>query len=264
MPPPLSAATLLPRRGGFVFLGLLLAFCAPATQAVTARMPRLAIVIDDLGNNMALDKRALQLPGRVTASILPLTPNSVEEANIARAKGLLVIAHLPMQAKNGKALGPGGLTEQMKESEFKKQLAQDLGSIPNISGASNHMGSRLTHNRKVMQWLMEGLKVRQPLFFLDSRTSGGSVAVVSARRAGIPVLERDVFFDHDRNHADIEKQFDRMLLVARRKGGAIAIGHPYQETLAVLEKRIPQLSRQGFQLVRLNELLPRPPAKPNK
>jgi len=262
MPFPLSAATPLTWRGGFVFLGLLLAFCVPEIQAATTQLPRLAIIIDDLGNNVALDRRALQLPGPVTASILPLTPNSAEEANIARAKGLLVIAHLPMQAENSKALGLGGLTEQMKENEFKKQLAQDLDSIPNLNGASNHMGSRLTRNRKAMQWLMEGLKTRQPLFFLDSRTTGGSVAAASARDAGIPVLERDVFFDHDRNQADIEKQFERMLQVARRKGSAIAIGHPYPETLAVLEKRIPQLSRQGFQLVRLNELLPAPTAKP--
>jgi polysaccharide deacetylase 2 family uncharacterized protein YibQ len=245
----------LQRCGVFVFLGLLLAFLFPAAYAESAVLPRLAVIIDDLGNNAMLDQRALRLAGPITASILPLTPYVVEDANMARAKGLLIIAHLPMQADNGKALGPGGLTEQMMEAEFKKQLAQDLDSISGISGVSNHMGSRLTRNRQAMQWVMEGLKGRS-LFYLDSRTCPGSVAADSARRAGIPTLERDVFLDHDRNAADIEKQFDRMLQIARRKGSAIAIGHPFPETLAMLERRLPQLSSQGFQLVRLDALLP--------
>lgn len=247
-------ATPLQRRGVFVFLGLLLAFL-PVAYADGAVFPRLAVIMDDLGNNAVMDQRAFQLPGPIAASILPLTPHAAEDAGMAKAKGLLIIAHLPMQADNGKALGQGGLTGQMKEAEFKKQLAQDLDSIPGINGVSNHMGSHLTRNRQAMQWVMEGLKGR-PLFYLDSRTSLGSVAADSARRAGIPTLERDVFLDHDRNTADIEKQFDRMLQIARRKGSAIAIGHPFPETLAVLERRLPQLSKQGFRMVRLDELLP--------
>lgn len=252
----LSAAAPLQRCGGIALLGLLLACGAAAAQADPAQGPRLAIIIDDLGNNAALDQRALQLPGPVTASILPLCPHTAEEAKAARAKGLLIIAHLPMQSEDGGKLGPGGLTERMTKPEFSKQLAQDLDSIPGISGASNHMGSRLTCNRRAMQWLMQGMKTRPSLFFLDSRTTVNTVAADSAHRAGIPTLERDVFFDHARNPADIEKQFDRLLLVAQQKGSAIGIGHPYPETLAMLERRMPQLAKQGFRLVRLNELLP--------
>jgi polysaccharide deacetylase 2 family uncharacterized protein YibQ len=242
-------------RGVVVPLGLLLTFLFPVAYADIDVLPRLAVIIDDLGNNAVLDQRALRLVGPITASILPLTPYAAEDANMAKAKGLLIIAHLPMQADNGKALGLGGLTEQMGEVELKKQLTQDLDSIPGINGVSNHMGSRLTRNRQAMQWVMEGLKGRS-LFYLDSRTCPGSVAADSARRAGIPTLERDVFLDHDRNTADIEKQFDRMLQIARRKGSAIAIGHPFPETLAILERRLPQLANQGFRLVRLDELLP--------
>lgn len=237
-------------------MGLLLAMNASVSHADAAQVPRLAIVIDDLGNNLAADQRALRLPGQITASILPLCPHTIEEAKAAKAKGLLVIAHLPMQSDDSNALGPGGLTEQMSKSEFKKQLVQDIDSIPGISGVSNHMGSRLTANRQAMQWLMEELKARRPLFFLDSRTTAATVAAESARQAGIPTLERNVFFDHDRSRAAIEKQFDRMLRIAQKNGSAVAIGHPYPETLDVLEQRIPQLSGQGFHLVRLNELLP--------
>ena len=255
IPAYLDFATPPQRRGVFIFPWLLLYLLFIAVNADSAELPRLAFVIDDLGNNSVLDQRALQLPGPIAASILPLTPHAVEDARMAKTRGLLIINHLPMQADNGKTLGPGGLTEEMKVIEFKKKLAQDLASIPGINGVSNHMGSRLTRNRQAMQWVMEGLKGRS-LFYLDSRTSLGSVAADSARHAGIPTLERDVFLDHDRNVTDIEIQFDRMLQIARRKGSAIAIGHPFPETLTVLERRLPQLRSQGFRMVQLNELLP--------
>lgn len=251
-----SAATSLHRRGGIVFAGLLLAFCTTVAQAEATTLPRLAIVIDDLGNNQKQDQRALNLPGQITASILPLCRYSATEAKAAKTKGWLVIAHLPMQSAEGNALGAGGLTAQMDKTEIQQQLSQDLDSLPGVNGASNHMGSQLTADRQAMRWVMEGLKTRPSMFFLDSRTSINTVAAVSARLAGIPTLERDVFFDHDRSPLNIEKQFDRMLQIARKNGSAIAIGHPYPETMAVLEKRIPQLAGQGYQLVRLTTLLP--------
>ena len=43
--------------------------------------------------------------------------------------------------------------------------------------------------------------------------------------------------------------------VARRKGYAVGIGHPFPETLDVLEKELPALEAAGFEVVTISTLL---------
>ena len=42
---------------------------------------------------------------------------------------------------------------------------------------------------------------------------------------------------------------------AKRHGRAVAIGHPYRETLSVLEMALPELEREGITLVPASELV---------
>jgi polysaccharide deacetylase 2 family uncharacterized protein YibQ len=40
--------------------------------------------------------------------------------------------------------------------------------------------------------------------------------------------------------------------VARQHGFAIGIGHPYPETLTLLEDELPKLGKEGFELVSIS------------
>ena len=59
---------------------------------------RIAIIIDDLGNNRMLGLQAVALPGALTYSILPQLPYSERLAHAAHAAGKEVMLHLPMQS----------------------------------------------------------------------------------------------------------------------------------------------------------------------
>ena len=52
----------------------------------------------------------------------------------------------------------------------------------------------------------------------------------------------------------IEREFERLKALARKRGRALAIGHPYPATLDVLERELPKLAAEGFELVRVSEL----------
>ena len=54
---------------------------------------------------------------------------------------------------------------------------------------------------------------------------------------------------------NVAKEFERLKALAREQGLAVAIGHPYPETLAFLERAIPDLVEEGIQLVPLRELI---------
>ena len=116
------------------------------------------------------------------------------------------------------------------------------------------MGSLLTQQPQPMAWLMTELKRRQ-LYFIDSRTTTLTVAAQQAEAHRVPHLQRKVFLDNERDIAAIERQFEKLLTQARRNGYAVAIGHPYPQTLAVLQRQLPTLARRGFQSLRVSEAL---------
>ena len=68
-------------------------------------------------------------------------------------------------------------------------------------------------------------------------------------------VKRDVFLDPDRSPETVAREFERMKRLAVQRGQVVAIGHPYPATLELLEQELPELQQQGFELVRVSELL---------
>jgi uncharacterized protein len=144
-------------------------------------------------------------------------------------------------------------------AEFAAVFAAQLARVPHAIGVNNHEGSRLTQDARSMDWLMQALKHNGRLFFLDSRTSPKSIAYETARDQGIPALKRDVFLDNVASRRAVNRRFDELLSIARRRGHALAIGHPYPATIEVLQWRLAELDSAEFEVVSPAELLPAPP-----
>jgi len=227
-----------------------------ATSAVAQALPKVALIIDDVGYRLAEGERAVRLPGAVAVAVLPFGTHSVALAREADAQGKEVVLHLPMQPLAGaESPGPGALKIGQTRDELATVLAADLAAVPFAIGVSNHMGSLLTQQAEQMGWLMDELHRREPLFFIDSYTSAASVGLAAAREHGVPALRRDVFLDADPAPAAMEAQWQRLLALARTRGTAVGIGHPHAVTLALLERELPALAASGFVLVPLSQLL---------
>lgn len=233
---------------------LLWSLCfVPATMAEP--VARVAIIIDDLGNNQLLGHQAVDLPGELTYSLLPRRPYSRELAQRVHASGREVMLHLPMQASDGRAMGPGGLDADMERSVFADSVRDSVASIPHLAGVNNHMGSLLTREPRAMRWLMQDLSCIGGLYFVDSRTDVRTVARHEARLAGLANARRDVFLDHVIEPQAIRAQFERLLRLAQTRGSAIGIGHPYPETLALLAELLPTLADERIELVPVSRLV---------
>lgn len=214
----------------------------------------IALIIDDFGNNPELGVQAIELPGVYTAGILPGTPYATMLAEMANAKGHEIMVHVPMESEHHKALGPGALQLKMSEYDFKQTLEAAIEAVPNAKGLNNHMGSLLTQHQLPMQWIMESLK-RHDLYFIDSRTTVETVAQQVAEFNQVPNLRRDVFLDNERTFEAIQKQFAQLVRLAKKRGFATGIAHPYPETLKALKLLLPELDKQGVKLVKLSDYL---------
>ena len=231
---------------------LCLLFClmAGVAQAAPAGKAYLSIIIDDLGQSPERDSRTLALPGPVTMAIMPDTPHATEFARQAHKAGKTVILHMPMDP----ATGPYAWHPGIPIEELARRLDAALAKVPYAAGINNHMGSRMTAQREPMAWLMGELQ-RRHLFFVDSRTSAATVAAAEAQAQGLAHVSRDVFLDDVRTTEAIARQLQQGIALARKQGSAVLIGHPYPQTLEVLERELPRLKSQGIELIRLKQMI---------
>lgn len=222
-----------------VALTLALALAWGSGHAATTAT--VALVIDDLGHSRERARRTLALPPPFAVAVLPHTPYARTIARAASGTGIDVLLHLPMAAE-GVRVGHGVLHAGMSPAALRTGLRDALAAVPGAVGVNNHEGSALTVERRAMAVLMRAL-ARTPgdLVFVDSRTTPRSHAEAAAVAAGLRATRRDLFLDNERDARAIERQMARWVAHARMHGCALAIGHPYPETLAVLERMLPRL-----------------------
>lgn len=219
---------------------------------VTSQAASISIIIDDLGHRLLQGRRAASLPGPVACAILPHNLHSESLAKLAHQNGKEVLLHQPMESLlDDKDPGPGKIMSSMPDLEIAMTLTYNLQSLPHVVGMNNHMGSKLTADARAMAAVMEAMRGQNNLFFLDSVTSPVSVAADTARQYRITTLSRDIFLDNDTSHDAINRQFDKLIRLARKRGHAIGIGHPYPETMDVLEQRLARLRQDGVTLISL-------------
>lgn len=230
-----------------------LAYSLRPVEPAAERPLRLAVVIDDLGYNPVLDQRIINWPYPMTLAVLPGAPNAGRVGSAAQAAGKEVILHQPMQPYHSRLHEPGNLTAEMSWSEFELTLQDNLAAVPYTVGLNNHTGSQLTEDSQSMHRLMQHLR-QQGLYFLDSRTTPNTVAMTIAEEWGVPTVSRDVFLDHIRTPAAVEREFRRALGLARRNGQAVLIAHPNALSVNFLDQALQTLPA-NVRLVTVSELV---------
>jgi polysaccharide deacetylase 2 family uncharacterized protein YibQ len=217
--------------------------------------PKLAIILDDMGNDQEAAEKIFALHCPLTISVLPFHAHSTEIAEEAEKRGLEVMLHLPMRAVANETPEAHQLEAGMSGEIVERELNGMLESVPTASGVNNHEGSLATADAKLMGELMPLLKQRD-LFFVDSRTTAATVAFEEAERAGVRGGFRNVpFLDDVQEVGAIRKQLEAAIRGAKEKGAAIAIGHPHAETLRALQEELPRAEAEGVRLVVVSEVV---------
>ena len=206
----------------------------PADRTPPEALPKVSIVIDDLGPNKKMAMGILVIDAPLTLSILPQEVYSSWIAEEGFNLGRDIIVHVPMEATRPLKLGKGGLYTWMTDDEIEKILIKNILSVPHAIGISSHMGSAFTADTRVMNAVITELK-KQGLFFLDSVTSPKTVGYETAVAKGLKAYRRDVFLDDSNDPRDIAVQWERLVGIARKNGYALAQGHPRKNTIEFLE-----------------------------
>lgn len=222
----------------------------------------LAIVIDDVG-------RELHLLDKLSALRFPLTfavlPGSVYASGVQlrlradRRRYREILLHMPMEPLDDAQMldadnrGESFLRMQDDPATIAHKLELALAAVPAAVGVNNHMGSRLTADRKAMDAVMGVLHPRG-LFFLDSRTTADTQAAAAAEAVAVPVMSRQIFLDNDVDVTAIAAQLRKAAELAKTQP-VVAIGHPSIELHEVLQEHLAQLHAEGIGIYPLSTVL---------
>jgi len=214
---------------------------------IPKELPKIAIIIDDIGYDKEIVKKFLGLDAVFTFSILPYSPFQKSIARYVHSKGFDVMLHLPMEPNEYPMVnpGPGALLTSMSPDQLINQLNRDLDSVPFIQGVNNHMGSKMTTVSTQLYQILSVLKKRK-LFFIDSRTTTETLCKPSAQLLQVPFAQKDVFLDHIQKPDFIRKQIHRLIHIANSHGEAIGIAHPHALTYDVLREVLPELKKKAI------------------
>ena len=218
---------------------------------------KVALIMDDMGYSLDAIYDILSLQEPITVAIIPFSPLSEQTAQIAHQSGLEILLHLPLESINDIEANngiQGMISTDMSEQEIITTVERNLDQVPYISGVNNHMGSKVTPSETLMNIILQRLKQRD-LFFVDSRTTGKSVAYDMALRLDIPTAQRHIFLDGELDEDYIKEKLIELFSLAQRRGEAIGICHPLPETLKVLKAYFRLAEEYGVKPVFISELV---------
>lgn len=218
--------------------------------------PVVAIIIDDMGIDMLRSQRILNLEYPLTTSYLSYAPNLQSQINFAKKNGKEVMLHVPMQAYNNNFdYGGKYLSTELDETQNIEILENMLTKASGIIGINNHMGSKFTSDYSQLYEVMKILN-EKGLAFIDSKTINKSKGDrISKEMPTLPYISRDVFLDDSNKDEDIKSSLKKLEDIAKKKGYAVAIGHPRDNTISNLKEWLPLLKDKGIELVPISYII---------
>ena len=193
---------------------------------------KLVLIIDDVATfEHAGMIKSLGL--KITPSIFPATKTHPDTPSIARSFEFYMI-HLPMQAKHFDSPEIGTLTINESFESMHEKIKKIRRDFPRAKYTNNHTGSRFTSDYDAMDKAYRAL-IEQGFIFVDSKTIAQTAVARAAKKYNQPYISRDIFLDDDPSASAVRRELVAAVNLAKKRGYAIAIGHPKKNTIAVIK-----------------------------
>lgn len=239
-------------------LSIIIAATIGAVPVHAEPVKKMVIIIDDLGNGMKGTDEMLNMPTTINVAIMPFLPTTKRDAELAHQKGIDVLVHMPMEPRKGKRdwLGPGAITADLSDEEIRKRVNAAIDEVPYAVAMNNHMGSKVTSDRRIMSIVLDVCKERG-LFFVDSKTDQHSVVAELAAEKGMPPVENDIFLDDQYSISHISRQMRLAEEKLKQQDICVTIGHvgvPGLITAGIIRDAIPRLTG-NVELISISDMV---------
>jgi polysaccharide deacetylase 2 family uncharacterized protein YibQ len=231
------------------------AFAICENERDSSSQPLIALIIDDIGYSISHARNFLNLNIPITFSILPHLTHSRILSTEIHNMGHEIMLHQPMEPYNSHLdPGPGALFVAYEPQKISRIMEENISIAHYATGVNNHMGSRFTSCDNEISEALRVISDRD-LFFIDSLTSGRSVAYKTAKKLQMQTACRNVFLDNRLEDKYILSQLHKLQIHAKINGQAIGIGHPFPETARAIRRFISNSKHSGVSFVHVSQIL---------
>lgn len=193
---------------------------------------KLVIIIDDVHTKAQINA-IKSLPLKVTPSVFPPYKISPDSHLLVRGLDHYMI-HLPMESGNKKFNTQyKTLKVAFSNRKIENRIKELRLLFPKAKFINNHTGSVFTSDYASMHLAYKIMR-ENGFIFLDSKTIGSSKVKEIAHAYGDVYVARDIFIDNTHTVPSIHRQLQKAVRIAKKKGYAIAIGHPHKVTMQAL------------------------------
>jgi len=209
-------------------------------------LPKVALIFDDLGESLSDLREIYSLSIPLTISVIPDLKFSKNIAHIASRCGFSVFIHLPLEPIEGTSYKTNKyqfISASLSNREIRSILKQYLNSLRIAIGVNNHMGSKATQDKELMNVILDEIK-KKSLIFVDSRTSLESVAYAQARKKNLVCGYSEGFLDSVGSPEHMKKKMNEFIAKANLLGKIIIIAHPKEGTLKFLKEELSVLQKK--------------------
>jgi polysaccharide deacetylase 2 family uncharacterized protein YibQ len=217
------------------------------------RRTRVAIVIEDLGDDLRLARQVAEIQAPIAFAVDPVRPFAREVAELAKLFGREVIL-LPTTARPGDDDdgGPRVVAIDSGENEVHDLLDQAITAVPHVVGLRYPAVTGPDVDQERMAWMLAWLKLHA-LYWLSDGEPHPSIRQLAAALA-IPIASRTLILDAEPRESVVREQFAALVALARQQGPTIGIGHPYPATLEALATVLPEWGATDVEVVPVSTL----------
>ncbi|HEY4391323.1 MAG TPA: divergent polysaccharide deacetylase family protein, partial [Paenibacillus sp.] len=126
-----------------------------------------------------------------------------------------------------------------------------IKNVPYAVGINNHMGSKITGDKRIMGVILEVCK-EHGLFFVDSKTNYHSIVGEICDEKGMPRLQNHIFLDDVHSVSHVTGQLRKVQERLQQQSPCVTIGHVGVGGLATaeaLKRQIPEMKQKGIHFI---------------
>jgi hypothetical protein len=218
------------------------------------RPPRIAIVIDDLGDDLAMARDLVALPAPLTLAVMPFRTFSGAVAERAQLAGREVLLDLPMNVEPGH--DPNTVANRRADADREtlvRAIDDSLAALPQAIGVSHQPGSAFATDQQRLHWTLERLKEKN-VFFFEGLTEAHGTACAAAHEVHLACASATLLLDDSDGEHGVREQLQSLRALARARGEAVVVGHARATVLAALRGELADFAQQGIDIVPVSAL----------
>lgn len=209
------------------------------------QLPKISIIVTNLGLNHLSTELALKLPTQVALGFMPYTNIFNALIHKAREDGHEIFIYMPFETQGYPNTSPGQmpLLLSLSDSENIHRMNQLLAPFDGISGIYGRPDEVFTSDYAKIGAIMTEILAKGQKILMSS---GSEYQPNEAKKH---IIKADIIIDQELTILHIKQQLDKLVTIAKERGHAVGYASSYPLSIYTLQAWLPTLVDLGIELV---------------